>query len=552
MSLSISIPEKKVSAWMAETTVPGTNSWLSRLPIADSLESARELYRAIYTLNRMEIAPRSRMELMELYRMPVSQVSGQLQNRLAGATYPLSLQKFKLAEFIRDLQVEMAYGFKLALFDFESSKKPVWGKTSIRAKAIFRSIHYIGNLILRSMYSYLDYPIDTWKELHALYRFAEANDCADEPVEEFEGEESRYSTVSKRYKECLLLGLSGPYRMPNGLCKQVNAFAYRWADLAKIRTSSSLDEENAKGDCIFRIDLDRDQPATSLTRTRSLAGESKSQYRILDLSTMVDQVSAMLRRIETGTPAKELDLGGECLDEACKDMLAHLLSNWRGDKIRESARIPMSGQVSVCTGLGAIHHFVYHHQILSDESKNLTNGQSAPVLLAGGNAGFESNHRAGFRVAKWEILNASSGGALIRGQENSGVSLWVGDLVALVDGGYHAPIKLFTVRWLKEGGRKGLEIGLEMLSLSIQPILVGREHGAGSYVPGLMLERVVTGQKRVPVTLLLPKDLRGKQKDVELIESHSAKPKWVRVLDQVDRTNTYERVTFATLSDQKR
>lgn len=547
MPLAISLPGKKVSAWMAETTVPGTNSWLSRLPIADSLESARDLYRALYTLNRMDLTPKNRMELMELYRMPVSQVTGQLQNRLASAPYPLSLQRFKLAEFIRDLQVEMAYGYKLALFDSETVKRPVWGKSSVRAKAIFRSIHYIGNIILRSMYSYLDFPADIWRELHALYRFAESSGCVEEPVAEFEGEESRTSTISKRYKECLLLGLAGPFRMPQGLCKQVNSFVYRWADLVTIEVK--IGNEIPK-DCQYQIEFDRDQPAVSVARKRNANSTVGGPRHILDLTTMVDHVASLLRQIETGTPAKELDLGGDCLDEACKNMLGHLLTNWRGNKIRESARIPMNGVVSVCTGLGAIHHFVYHHQIVQDESKNLTNGKKSPVLLSGSENGLSSNHRAGFRVAKWDIVNASSGGALVRGHDNSGINVWVGDLVALVDGGIHAPIKLFTVRWLKEQGENGLEIGLELLSSSVRPILVGHERGPGSYVPGLLLEKVTTGQKRLPATLVLQKDLRGKQKDVELIESNSAKPKWVRILDQVDKTNTYERVTFAGLSDQ--
>ena len=335
--------------------------------------------------------------------------------------------------------------------------------------------------------------------------------------------------------------------MPQGLCKQVNSFVYRWADLVTIEVK--IGNEIPK-DCQYQIEFDRDQPAVSVARKRNANSTVGGPRHILDLTTMVDHVASLLRQIETGTPAKELDLGGDCLDEACKNMLGHLLTNWRGNKIRESARIPMNGVVSVCTGLGAIHHFVYHHQIVQDESKNLTNGKKSPVLLSGSENGLSSNHRAGFRVAKWDIVNASSGGALVRGHDNSGINVWVGDLVALVDGGIHAPIKLFTVRWLKEQGENGLEIGLELLSSSVRPILVGHERGPGSYVPGLLLEKVTTGQKRLPATLVLQKDLRGKQKDVELIESNSAKPKWVRILDQVDKTNTYERVTFAGLSDQ--
>lgn len=554
MLSSISIPEKKASAWTAETTVASTHDWLGRLPVGDSLESARDLYQALYTLNRMALAPKLRMELMEVYRVPVSQVAGQLHNRLSHAPYPLSSQRFRLAESIRDLYVEMAYGYKLTLSDLESVKIPVWGKSSVRSQAIFRSIHYLGNIVLRSIYNYLAYPKGVWKEIHFLYRYAESIKCLAEPVVEFKGEEKRTSTIEKRYKEILLLGLSDPYHIPQGQCGQINNFVYRWAELATIRNSS---ENQPLKDGVYLIFLDQDSPGTRIEQDRDYSVEARMNIRLLDVAPLVDSVASMIRRIETGTPVSELDLGSECLADACMDMLKRLKYSWGGTRKRQSTRLGMSGSVSVCSGINAIHYFLTKSQG-SNFTADFGNGADtmrSPVLLSGKGMVRESNpdrDAASFGIANWEVVDASGGGALIRGKENNGPGVRIGDLVALMDSGTKSPFKLFVVRWMKEQGLQGLEVGLELMSSSITPILVGEEHGAGGFVPGLMLDKVATGPRKLPRTLVLKKNVRGKQKDIELIEKSDTRSKWVRVLEVVDKTNTYERVSFASLTSDSR
>ena len=546
MLLSISVPDKKVSAWTAETTVSDTYRWLGQLSAADSLESARDIYQALYTLNRMEIAPKLRMDLMEIYRAPVSQTAGQLHNRLSHASFPLSHQRFRLAESIRDLNVEMAYGYKLTLSDLESIKMPVWGKSSMRAQAIFRSIHYLGNVILRSMYNYLAYPKGTWKELHELYRYAESVKCLEDSVIEFRGEAKRTSTIEKRYKEILLLGLSDPYQMPQGQCGQVNNFVYRWADLATISTPSGNPLLKRGG---YRISLDQDSPGSCVDLDRSPLPESGNSIRVMDIHPLLDNVTSMIRRIETGTPASELDIGSECLEQACLDMLERLGNSWSGKKKRQSARLRMSGMASVCSGINAIHYFLTKSQGF-DAKKFGAGAMSSPVLLSDkGAAGgpIAETDCTSFGVASWEVVDASAGGALIRGRENSGISVKIGDLITLMDPGAKSKFKLFAVRWMKEKGSEGLEVGLELMSSSIASILVGEERGAGGFVPGLMLDKVTSGSKMLPRTLVLKKNVRGKQKDIELIEQSDTRSKWVRVLEVVDKTNSYERVSFASL-----
>jgi len=523
---------------MAETSVESTEVWLTRLPITDSAETARELYQALYTLNRMDMPAKARIDLMELYRQPVAQVTGKLHGRLANTSFPLSAKKKQLAEFVRDLQTEMANGYKLALVELERAKRPVWGKGAVRILATYRSLHYLGNVVLRSAYYYLPYPKNLWKEIHALFDFAEKNRCEEEPVQEFAETSDRNSSILKRYKEILLLGLADPYQMPFGQCKNVNEYIYRWADLSVLRRMDSSNRLNGDSFC---VNLQSDVPGQAVTRSTVSEQEDNEHWRAFDTTALIDNVSAQIRRLQTGTRVSDLDLGTECLEELCLDMLKRLERAWTGSSRRRSSRLQMSGQVSLCTGFGPIHYYA------QEEFLQSANPHTPAARLIGANSASTNS----FKVDRWDMLDASAGGIQIRGQRNAGLNLRVGDLAGILGEKKTVPLKLFCVRWIREGDVNGVEAGLELISSRIIPVLVGEEHGAGGFVPCMILDKSTHKGAPVPRTLLLPRRLRGNQKTIELVEPGDTKSRWVRVLDVIDQTISYERVTFAALTNQE-
>ena len=78
--LALTLPTKRVSAWMAETDPKYAQAWIASLPLADSAETAREIYQALYTLNRQDLDAARRFELMELYNAPVATVTSTLES----------------------------------------------------------------------------------------------------------------------------------------------------------------------------------------------------------------------------------------------------------------------------------------------------------------------------------------------------------------------------------------------------------------------------------------------------------------------------------------
>ncbi|MBI5782946.1 MAG: hypothetical protein HZA69_04320, partial [Gammaproteobacteria bacterium] len=224
--LALSLPTKRVSAWMAETDPRYAQAWLASLPLADSAETAREIYQALYTLNRQELDAARRFELMELYTAPVASVTSALESYFTRAALPLTPKKRQLAEFIRQLHMEMAYGYKGCLQDLEKQRLR-WGKKSLRAQALARALHYLGEVLLHSYQVYMPYPPEAWREIHAIYQYAAGHDLAEEALDTPAPVAAR-TTLNHEYIRILLLGLNNPYQLPQNECRQVQRFLQQW------------------------------------------------------------------------------------------------------------------------------------------------------------------------------------------------------------------------------------------------------------------------------------------------------------------------------------
>src|SRR4030042_100712 len=70
------LPPWQTSAWVVETEPTEAGAWLAALPLADSVQSAQQIYQALFTLNRMPLEADDRLVLMELYRKPVAAGAG--------------------------------------------------------------------------------------------------------------------------------------------------------------------------------------------------------------------------------------------------------------------------------------------------------------------------------------------------------------------------------------------------------------------------------------------------------------------------------------------
>jgi len=560
-NLALKIPQKKTTAWVTETTPKATRIWLNSLPLSDSNETARELYRSLYTLNRLELDPGKRTAIIEMYRTPVNAVTAAIQQTLGQHPLPLSPDLRRMTEIIRELNREMAVGYKIVLLDQLGG----WKQHLLRKSptlAIERAMRYFGEVLVHCYHTYLVFPSRVWSELNELYRYSEQNELLATPVEISLGRDTGVTTIGERYKQICLLGLCNPYQLPQGDARKIHLFLYRWADTAELKGIG--DGLPAAG--YFQIDLLGDAPP--VLYNRPIDPRYQRRARIIDAARLVTKVKTFIARLENGEPASRLELGTECLDVACLELLRRMLRGWGAITARQHSRSSGKGFLSLCVGVNATHFFADGQRPFSppvqmnssdvaraaesggetlDIDVDAINDESEVGTVSAG-ANIEDYH-----VTRWEIADQSASGLFLRSTESPGMKVRVGDLLGVQFGddteGDWWPA---TVRRMQGDATGRIEIGIELLASQIVPAAVCSADGAVLFHAALLLPALKAQDKKRPRSLVVPRGLFREQVELFLITDNDEEPVRIRPLKIVERSSSYEQLYFAETTPEGR
>jgi hypothetical protein len=538
------LPSRRTSAWVVETRPAETQAWLETLPLADSVQTAQQIYQALFTLNRMPLEADDRLVLMEMYRKPVAAVAAGLQSHFARLSLPLKPRLKQLADFLCQLHMEMAHGYKHVVQAGLGERKP-WESDALLL-ALERAIRYLGEVLLRSYQVYMPSPAGAWKEIHGLYRYAEQY-----------GQERRLlvidgleqgTTVTRAYLQTLLLGLCGPYQLLQNECHQVNAFLARWGEKASI--SAEIQAVDPVGH--FLIDFDADHPAVPFPRDVPL--HPAASLRALNAIELARVTHNFSKRIQKGELPHTLGLGFECVGTACVDILKRMLRFWGLAGRRQFARHRSRAPLSLCVGLNAIHFF-------SDGQRPFTPPQ-APVAVveqaaqAPDPVALEAESKEErpltaplpelFRIdSRWQVRDESAAGLSLARSGDVGVPIRVGDVL-----GIQNPVldqwRIGAVRWVKSADTHHVEMGVEMLAPHAHPLAV-RPAGtnAAPYSQALLLPPIEALHQ--PATLLVARGTCQPGEDIELANGETP-PRRVRVLNIVERSSAFAQLVFADVA----
>lgn len=527
-------------------------AWLATLPLADSAEAARQIYQALYALNRMELEPAERLEVMELYTQPVATVAHGLHGHLSNPALPLSPKRRQLAEFIRDLYSEMAVGYKCCLLDMQRGSGRV--RRLLSGGVIERAMYYLGGVLLRSYLVYVPTPSGVWREIHTLFRFADETGRLDEPVSAHGNEDG--TSVRRCYLRILLMAAVNPYQFPSGDQLLAYRFLGKWAGSATI---GPLPDDAKADTCV--IDLASDSPP--MTRPAKIAPEAEGGFRVLDTTALVRTVTTLGARLQSGNPVSQEELGMDCLSRVCIALLRSWGRAWANIARREHARIRRNGSVSVCRGLDAVHFFAGGLKALSVPvpvaetvaedvpagPPSLTPDQeTAGNEQKSGPAQWAREPSVPYRIDRWRVRDISPKGLnlVYLGEATSYVR--IGDLVGVQRPGQFGTWSVGIVRWMKSPNAKALSIGVEVVSPKATAVTAARGRNAGApplseCTQGLLLPPMPAVRR--PASLLVPRGWSREGAELELIEGDGS-ARVVRALKVTERNNTCDQVVFAT------
>ncbi|MFQ6021207.1 MAG: hypothetical protein ACE5NW_00635 [Acidiferrobacterales bacterium] len=575
-SVALYVPDKEVSAWVTETNPKEAREWLTSLPLADSGDAARDIYQALYTLNRLDVTPQTRLELMELYRSPVATVSSVLHSNFAGLALPLPEEMRQLAEFIRQLQMEMAIGYKCAIRDLQAVRIP-WGKKSQLALAKERAVWYLGELLLRSYQVYMPQPVGVWREVHVLYRYAEEQGTLTQAVQVSEDEEAGTTTILQRYLQIVLLGLCNPYQLPQNECNHVHNFLGGHAQKATI--TQQLQMPDSVGH--FLIDLSADAPPTPFPQEHS--PEPSPDLRALNAIELARAVHGFIKRIEQGeSPARFLGLGAELTDTGCRDILRRMIRSWGLTPKRQYSRTKIRGHLSLCTGVNALHFFSSGRKPFTppDEAEHGARAEHQATPQRASTAGRDDTRKRSPKaestapkvpsimpgvprwlaeaklstpevcpVDRWQLRDESARGLLLSREGEVGAHVRVGDVIGIQGANDTDVWHVGVVRWIKSPASGRVEMGVERIAPELKPAAVKPVSDAGRrYTQALLLPAMPVLQR--PPTLLAARGMYEPGCDLYLAESDGI-ARVVRPLKLLERTASFDQFVFAEVSGEE-
>lgn len=313
--------------------------WVAALPMANTGESARQIYRALCEINRLLIPPRDRYMALEILREPAYQITELLKKHYINQNLPLSPKNQKVAELAIQLNAEMAIGYKSVIQDKLSS---TFSRLSNKTLTIclHRSIRYLSNVLLCSYQIYIQHPENTWLQIHHLYLYAETHNLHSSLIKDHAAADTFLDcNISDLYKQILLLALAGPYRFRQHVTEAVYLALKDWVSSARITPYGKIQDDTYA----VTISMNSDA-APGYFRDDGTA--NPTFCRSIDTSELAQKINSALL---TGSPASQ---------KIPEDVQKRLLITWSGKSQRIFPRTTKNNDIAITLGLSATHHYI--------------------------------------------------------------------------------------------------------------------------------------------------------------------------------------------------
>jgi len=560
-----------------DSNAASVKKWIDALPMANIGTTTRLLFEALTDLNHQDISAQQRFKTLELLHRPIRYVTERMKKHFVGQSLPLSPGNLKIANLSREISHALATGYKVLVMEQiagigRKDKK-------LLVTSVHRAIKQLSSVLLKAYQVYEPYPDSVWLEVHSLYRYAESNRLHKIRVPEGLEADKNSSTIADAYKQILLLALACPYRLRHSEAGDIYQALEEWARYADLQT---CDEPV---DALFATNLDSDQPPSY--RVLREATENRHTSRILTTRRLAERLHKEL--------AEKRDTGsGKHHHQVKANTLRRLMLAWGVMPKRRFSRVKDHSQVVVAMGLSSIHYFVTGEVAFNDasvadcHSELGTNPRGIPLLdnaefgvkttrelegklpdvwemdyqLEGTNAPSsveEAVARAagGMRIdtsycsQSWKMVNVSAGGYCLLWDNPETTRAQVGELLGIREESdpdtFHW--RLGVIRWLKYADKRGLDLGVQMLSPGAVGIAArsdkksrGKEE---NYTRGLLLPEIASLQQQA--TLLLPSP-PFKPGDMAIANCHGRDVR-VRLTKLVENTGSFAQFQFTSLGE---
>jgi len=531
IKLSVPAPEQNLTV---ETRPKQVAEWLAALPLTNLNEASRAILDTLSAMNRSKLAEDTRLKLLELYRASITNLMPSLEQQFAGQPLPLPEKSRLIAAQARQMQTELAYGYKIILLE-HAGKRLSFGSNKQLPLVAERAIASLGRMLVVCYQTYAPTPAGVWAEMHALFLYAVEQGIQDESVLNL----GQQSSVNLAYKQALLLALLDPYRLMQGEVNKVLDYLASFGGHAHLQPL--MQTSNPSG--FFLVRLDSDKPPRALAHDSTVTdARTDILLNTIELARLLHQ---QIQRLEAGVNPKSLLLPVSAQqDFGFPNLLRRMLKHWGIAPKRLFNRMQNNARMDISAGIRAIHYFLSGETVPATE--NLPDDQEMPdqdteITLELANSPLDKSSHQTFVSSNWLIINESAGGMALVKDPKTDAHVRVGEIIGLRPEGNEA-WNIGVVRWVSSENPNHLQLGAQMLAPTATPVRVRPVIASVGtlFQPALLLPEIPALKQ--PTTLLA---LRGSyQPQREFMLEGVDGPQNVRATRLLEQTASFDLFEF--------
>lgn len=488
MSLTLSVPNLTArSTDDIELQPQKFKKWLDELPLLNVAETGRKLFTTLSIHNRIEFDSMHRLELLELLRYPVGQLSMEFTRQYTGLPLPLSEKHKSLAEQNRQFQMEMANGYKRIAMALSVTPPAGARDKTILALVMQRALRYLSGTLAVSFQTYSPCPEGTWREIHSLYAHAEELGLGDVAIVDDQIKALEKVSVNHAYKQALLLEFSDPYHLPPRMIDWTHHYLDRWAPLATLVPATS----SYNPTCQFLIDLQLDH--AGIAYTAGTVPEDPKRYRILNTIELARQAHAQLTQMAKGEMPPAEGLRENFFQESGQDLLRRLVNDWGVNPQRIFRRSKDTGhRVEVAIGMDRVNYWINGGKVFV-VSSTFVGPVPQRTMLASETIKHKDMQIPGRELSIWEVEDEGAGGLALSKKGDIHLHIQVGDLLITRTPGEGNPWTVGVIRWVRSTGISHIEIGIQHLAPNADPVVIKTVNEKGKesdFLPALLLPEI--------------------------------------------------------------
>lgn len=564
--IKLRIPRQDLSEFVLfGLTGDQARNWAEGIPMANTAQVAQQLRSAISDLNRVDMNPDVRFEILEALRPTLHTALTTLSKYYLNQPIVLPDEPRKASRLAQNLYELATTAYTITGIQTIQRRQSV--STANPAKLVCQSLHRaITSASMKLLVSYQLYQpveINAWTELHQLFLLAERQKLSSQIVAD---EIAGNGSITDTYLRALMMGCCKPNQLRQRDLAGVYKGLREWVEHIKLLAP---DEEDQGG--LFLVDFAADHPPIYASLYSEEPGPG---CRIINTDELVSHLQTL--RQDTGEQSIVFDKD----TVVSPNVLDHVITSWGVMSKRNFARAPAQEKLWVSVGLSNTHYYVcgginFELLVSNDSAHVLADGIDKNPFLGNESASekdlWDGAFSAGgeedaieledieFHIREAEgmdkasskerhpvfpvrMANVSPGGYCLEWSADIPSHIKTGDVIAVreVDNNSWS---IAVIRWVSQLKDQTTLLGVELLSPRATPYGARVQHKTGEdgdLMRALLLPEIkLVGQ---PNTLITPRVGFKERQKVTLIRG--GEESYIQLFKKVSSTAAYNQFEF--------